>query len=85
MRREAAMAVQRILSWRLTRMKWTHNTRFHDITNALWSINQAQLLEDCKVPFVEDHEGYHMFEQRVTYNTLRFEDEEGTQEKNQAN
>eukprot|EP00974_Lingulodinium_polyedra_P100509 9735720-Lingulodinium_polyedra.AAC.1 len=46
-------------------------SRFHDATNAFYSLNQEKVIEDIAPPYSKDEEAHALLTQRLKYATMR--------------
>ena len=69
-RREVAMIVQKVISWRLSKGGWFHLTRFHDVKNGFWSLSHDLLKRVLAPPFVVGKKAAELAQARFTDATV---------------
>ena len=75
LRREEAMAIQQMVSWRFFMGNWIVLTRFHDAANAFWSVARGPSLEANRGAVWPSQA--QVVEQRLTGAVVRLQDETG--------
>ena len=68
---EAAMMIQMNMSWRLRQCGVHAISRFHDATNAFWSLKHDDLEERLAPPFTSDELAHELTTQRSRYAAVR--------------
>ena len=70
-RREEAILLQLVTSWRLRRAGISHLTRMHDGVNAFLSVRQPYIVDAACPPFVENEMDHELLRQHVQLATVR--------------
>ena len=70
-RREEAILLQLVTSWRLRRAGISHVTRMHDGVNAFLSVRQPYIVDAARPPFVENEMDHELLRQHVQLATVR--------------
>ena len=70
-RREEAILLQLVTSWRLRRAGISHVTRMHDGVNAFLSVRQPYIVDAARPPFVEKEMDHELLRQHVQQATVR--------------
>ena len=70
-RREEAILLQLVTSWRLRRAGISHVTRMHDGVNVFLSVRQPYIVDAARPPFVEKEMDHELLRQHVQQATVR--------------